>query len=240
MHISYYRHKVDSYADIRSGTWESQSGNKSFVWTVVDGKREETHRSHTRRGQELVNLLTRCEQDKQVLSKLEAEWNSRYRTPYEPLELEPYDNTYNRRLFDSLICGRNPYNKDYKLSYKDILFNSNLELQFAKLMDDYGIPYKYEPEIAVIEGRYRYPDFVIYLPWVDMIILIEIYGLSEKTNYIATIRDRTYDYMMSGWIPGRNMLSLYHYGDEIILPEMIMEEIETVIMRNLLLRQKAA
>lgn len=240
MHISYYRDKVDSYPDIKCGIWNSQHGDKKFVYINSGSRRAETRRADSPKGKELLRIKTECDECKRILFKLESEWINKYGEPCETIRINHYDNTHNRRLFDSLICGRNPYNKDYKLSYKDIMFNSNLELQFAKLMDDYGILYKYEPEITVFDGRNRYPDFVIYLPWLDLIILVEIYGLSEKTNYIATVRDRSYDYMMTGWEPGRSMLSLYHYDKEYILPEMIMEEIETVAVRNCLLRQQKA
>ena len=240
IHISYFRDKVYSYPDIRTGIWNTRYGEKTHVWAVKNGKRIESHLAGSRKGNKLLQVRMEHDEDKSILLKLEAEWIAQYGTPCESVRINHYEDTPNRRLFDSLVCGRNPYSSKYTLKHKNILFNSNLEVQFAKIMDAYGIPYKYEPEIRVFDGKCRYPDFVIYLPWLDVIILVEIFGLCDKDSYVGSIRDRFYDYMMSGWKPGRSMLSLFHYDNEIVLPEMIMEEIETVALRNLKLMKKAA
>jgi len=240
IHISYFRDKVNSYPDVRTGVWNSPFGEKHHVWVVKNGRRIQTYKAGSCKGRELLQVKMNRDQDRSILYRLESEWIAKYGTPCESVKTVKYGNTPNRMLFDSLICGKNPYSDRYTLSYKNTLFNSNLEVQFAKIMDEYGIPYKYEPEIKVFDGKCRYPDFVIYLLWLDIIILVEIFGMSEKNTYIGTIRDRFYDYMMSGWQPGRSMLSLFHYDNEIVLPEMIMEEIETVVMRNLKLKRMAA
>ena len=43
--------------------------------------------------------------------------------------------------------------------------------------------------------------------------------------------------MMSDWMPGINMLSYYYYSNSPYIPEMVMEEIETVELRNYLMMQ---
>jgi len=240
IHISYFRDKVASYPDIRTGIWNPKYGDANYVWKLNKGKRTKTYRAGSPNGKKLLDILQNCDDDKRILLKLESEWIAQYGIPCKSVRINHYEDTPNRRLFDSLVCGRNPYSSKYTLKYKNTLFNSNLEVQFAKIMDEYGIPYKYEPEIRVFDGKCRYPDFVIYLPWLDIIILVEIFGLCDKDSYVGSIRDRFYDYMMSGWKPGRSMLSLFHYDNEIVLPEMIMEEIETVALRNLKLMKKAA
>ena len=240
MHISYYRKKVNTNPVIRCGPRTYNGKVHNSVWKVEDSRRSEIHYENTPKGISFLKTKNESDHDSMIVSKLESEWIGKYGTSCQDVDLTDYEATPNRQLFDSLVCGKNPYNVNYKLSYNGILFNSNLELQFAKIMDDYGIPYKYEPEITVYDGRNRYPDFVIYLPWLDLIILVEIFGLCDKDNYINSVRDRIYDYMKSGWQPGRSMMMLYHYDQEIILPEMIMDEIETVAMREYLLMNKAA
>ena len=167
--------------------------------------------------------------------RLESEWIEEYGQPCESIPLRKVGQTHNKKLFESLEVGKNPYEKVNKTEYNGTVYRSKLEADFAKMMDDYGIPYKYEPEITVYNGRHRYPDFIIYLPWLDLLILVEIYGKSNDPDYIVTIRDRQYDYMMSGWKQGINMLSYYYYDNDPYLPEMIMEEIETLVMRDSLM-----
>ena len=240
IYISYLRDKVDSYPDIRYGSRVYKGRRYECIWKVTKGKRTGIHHIHTPKGQELLKTMRECDQYKCILLKAESEWIIKYGEPCKSVNFYRYGNTPNRRLFDSLVTGKGPFKENNKIEYNGTLYKSNLEVQFATIMDEHGILYKYEPEITVFDGRHRYPDFIIYLPWLDLLILVEIYGLSEKDNYIHTIRDRTYDYMMSGWMPGRTMLSLFHYDKERIIPNMIMEELETIVLRNYLLNQEAA
>lgn len=122
--------------------------------------------------------------------RLESEWVEDYGQPCESIPVRRYKDTYNSRLFESLEVGKNPFKKQNKVEYGGVVFRSKLEADFAKTMDDYGIPYKYEPEIVVYTGKHRYPDFIIYLPWLDLLILVEIFGKCEDPDYIITIRDR--------------------------------------------------
>lgn len=236
-YISYLRDKIKSYPDVRCGYWGSQAGGKKFVWIRSNGKRYETHCVDSKKGKDLIAVKKESDDCKRILLKLESEWIEDYGQPCDSIPLRKVGQTHNKRLFESLEVGKNPYKKNNKIEYNGTVYRSNLESDFAKLMDSYGIPFKYEPEIKVYTRRNRYPDFIIYLPWLDLLILVEIYGKSNDPEYIVTIRDRQYDYMMSGWMQGINMMSYYYYDKAPYLPEMIMEEIETVVMRNFLIMQ---
>jgi len=239
LQISFFRDKVKSSPDIRCGPRKCAGRYEDRIWILDHGKRKHMYRIKTAKGQELLNIKNECDKYKLLLLRLETEWVGEYGTLCSTVALPDYKNSPNRRLFDSLIVGRNPYAKEYKINYKNMIFRSKIEADFARTMDEFGIWYKYEPEIKLYNNRYRYPDFVIYLPWLDLLILVELFGRCDKEDYLLTVRDRSYDYMMSGWKPGINMLSFYYYDKDTYVPSMIMEEIETCALRNFLMNVAA-
>ena len=194
---------------------------------------------NTSRGREMTMLMNEREKCEQILKRLESVFIAEYGYLCESVELPDYGNSPNRRMFDSLVTGRNPYKKENKVRYNNCFYRSKLEADFARIMDEHGVPFKYEPEITVYNGRHRYPDFVLYLPWLDIIILVEIYGKCDDPDYLVSVRDRQYEYMMSGWKPGINMLSYYYYDKLPYLPEMVMEDILNVEERNYMMTHSA-
>ena len=88
--------------------------------------------------------------------------------------------------------------------------------------------------IGLLYVKKKCPDFIIYLPWLDLIILVEIFGKCSDVGYVKNNVGKHLDYIFSGWIPGHNMLCFYYNDKTPYIPEMIMEEIETVALRRYL------
>lgn len=235
MHISYYREKVDSYPDIRPAIWKVSNRHVGIVSVFSGRNRIESHRVNTKRGQKLLRLKDEKERCSQILFRLESEWIEKYGSPCEKIYICRYGNTANRQLFDSYTERQNTYEFNTSVFYGGRQYRSKLEADFARTMDDYGIPYKYEPEILLFNGERKYPDFIIYLPWLDLLILIEIFGRCDDVNYVKKNNGKHLAYIFSGWLPGHNMISFYYNDKTPYVPEMIMEEIETVALRHYLI-----
>lgn len=87
-----------------------------------------------------------------------------------------------------------------RIHYKDYLFRSELEVKFAKLLDEYGIKYEYEtiqiPYILNDKKHIYFPDF--YLPEYNLILEVKPKELTwwklNKIKYAAAI-DNGYNIM---------------------------------------------
>ena len=234
IHLNYIKERYNSFPDMRLYTWKVRKGHARVI-NVYSGKRRvESHRTDTKRGQELLRLKDEKERCAQILSKLESEWLARYNCPCETVKITHYGNTENKRFFDSLKERQNSMEFKSDIRYRGLPYRSKLESDFARIMDDYGIPYKYEPEILLFDGERKCPDFIIYLPWLDLVILIEIFGRCDDVNYVKKNNGKHLAYIFSGWLPGHNMLSFYYDDKTPYIPEMIMEEIETLALRHYL------
>lgn len=234
IHIVYYRSRVEALPNVSFSKWKIRSKMEDVVSVYSNGRRTNTYRVSSKRGQELLNLKEEKENCIKILSKLESEWLARYNCPCETIKIDHYGDTENKRFFDSLKERQNSMEFKSGISYRGLPYRSKLESDFARIMDDYGIPYKYEPEILLFDGERKCPDFIIYLPWLDLLILIEIFGKCDDVGYLKRNNGKHLAYIFSGWLPGHNMLSFY-YGDKTsYIPEMIMEEIENVALRHYL------
>ena len=233
LHISYFRDMVNSCPDIRPGSRRTGGAVVSVVALFENNKRVEVHQTNTDRGKELVLINKKCEEYKRILITLEAEWVGLYGEPCEKMKIRHFGNTQNRMLFDSLKERGNSYKfSENSVLYHGKQYRSKLEADFAKIMDEYGILYKYEPGVELFGNITKYPDFVIYLPWLDLLIMVEIFGRCEDPGYLEDNKDKFHDYLLSGWIPGYNMLSFFYDDRTPYIREMIMEEIETVELRK--------
>lgn len=230
--ISYFQDMVESCPDIRLGL--RTIGNKTVQVAALfkDKKRVEVHQVNTARGKELIRIWEEREQYKKILMQYQSEWIELFFEPCERIKIRHYGNTQNRKFFDSLCERKNSYKFDSSVFYKGREYRSKLEGDFAKLMDEYGIMYKYEPRIELNGNMVKYPDFVIYLPWLDLLILVEIFGKCSDPEYLEDNKGKIHDYLISGWIPGYNMLTFFYTDKTPYIREMIMEEIENIEMRK--------
>ncbi|MBO4928541.1 MAG: hypothetical protein J5379_09880 [Clostridiales bacterium] len=62
------------------------------------------------------------------------------------------------------------------------IFRSKSEMLIAQILEELGLPYKYEPVIQVI-GNQRWPDFAVYCPEIGRYFFIEHLGMMGKTSY---------------------------------------------------------
>ncbi len=238
--INYYRKRVKSLPKVMFSKWKIRNKMVDMVSVNSNRKRTNTYRVKSKRGQELVKLKEERDKCQEILAKLEAEWLKRYNCPCGTLNIHEYGDTDNRRWFESLKERQNGIEFQSPVFYKEKPYRSKLESDFARIMDDYGIPFKYEPAIILFDGKKKCPDFIIYLPWLDLVILIEIFGKCGDVGYVKKNVGKHLDYIFSGWLPGHNMLCFYYNDNTPYIPEMIMEEIETVALRHHLTNRGAA
>lgn len=239
MHISYMRRWIESFPDIRCSVWRHRNTTREVVSLFNGGKRTHRHFTDTDEGRRLLKVKQIRDNNLRILSLLEKDWQRDYSEPCKTIYVPDFGETANKIFFDSLVERSNSYkpSKNKKspppVFYDGKPFKSKFEADFARLMDEYGIPYKYEARISTVRRKTRCPDFFLYLPWLDLLILVEIYGACSKKDYLPTIDERQHEYLSCEWMPGTNMLSFYYSDETAYIPEMVIEEIESVECRRL-------
>ena len=231
--ISYFRDKIKSYPDIRLGYRNIRNEVVPIVMLYEGKRRVEVHKTNSKRGMELVRIKEEADNCKRILSKLESEWVELYGTPCEYMKIRHYGDTENKRFFNQLNERCNTYDSKTAVYYNGKLYKSKLEGDFATLMDEYGIMYKYEPEVVTGTNTVN-PDFVLYLPWLDLIILVEIFGAMSDVAYLNRNKLKPFKYAMGEWILGWNFLAMCYSDKTTYIREMVMEDIENIELRRCL------
>ncbi|MCR4669605.1 MAG: hypothetical protein K5643_00285 [Saccharofermentans sp.] len=231
--ISYFRDKIKSYPDIRLGYRNIRNEVVPIVMLYEGKRRVEVHKTNSKRGIELVRIKEEADNCKRILSKLESEWVELYGIPCEYMRIRHYGDTENKRFFDQLSERCNTYDSMTAVCYNGKIYKSKLEGDFATLMDEYGIMYKYEPEVVTGTNTVN-PDFVLYLPWLDLIILVEIFGAMSDVAYLNRNKLKPFKYAMGEWILGWNFLAMCYSDKTTYIREMVMEDIENIELRRCL------
>ena len=99
----------------------------------------------------------------------------------------------------------NPFPKpDNSIEYDGILMRSKGEVIIAQHLDKLGIERIYEP--CVWANRYIYPDFAIYIPEIDKVILIEYMGALSDHKYLPSAGEKFKTLVSFGFVIGRDVI----------------------------------
>lgn len=100
----------------------------------------------------------------------------------------------------------NPYPKP-KVTYEHngILMRSKGEKLLAEHLDELGYQYAYEPELK-LKNKKIYPDFALYIPEIDKVILIEYMGAWSKEDYVYDAGEKFKELTRNNFIPSRDVI----------------------------------
>lgn len=236
LHIIYFRNKIEEFSSIRIGMWTRKGVTNEYIWYVEGGKRVKEYLISSKDGQRLARFYNLRKEFQSILERLECEWAKEYGGICPNRDIVNYGHTSRRQIFENLVERSNKMEFVNPVIYKEQKYRSKLESDFARIMDDNGIMFKYEPEVITYNGKRRCPDFVIYLPWIDLLILVELFGKCEDPEYLPTLQERIGDYIGSGWVPGYNMLAMFYSDKTTYDPHMVMEEIGLIEYREYVLK----
>jgi hypothetical protein len=105
---------------------------------------------------------------------------------------------------------------------------SKSERTIANMLDQFGIPYRYEAAIT-LGGKVRYPDFSVFRPFDGKLILWEHFGLVDQEAYRQMAIRKLALYAQNGFLPFDNLICTYEY--DILDPSRIEALIEMVLSR---------
>jgi hypothetical protein len=118
-----------------------------------------------------------------------------------------------------------PEDRKYE-SKSGVKVRSKSELIIANLLEDYQIPYRYEPEM-VLDGKGICPDFVIRNPFTNEQFIWEHFGALHLPEYEKKMNDKMERYFAEGLIPFETVIYTFEFD---INAKRLKNMIENIIL----------
>lgn len=105
----------------------------------------------------------------------------------------------------------NPYTPEEKVYHtkKGELVRSKSEVMLADMYYELGIPYRYEAQLLLKNGKKKYPDFTLLKTKTREIIYHEHLGLMDHEQYRQMNLAKLDEYRRNGIYPGKNLIITY-------------------------------
>lgn len=105
----------------------------------------------------------------------------------------------------------NPYYPEQKVypTKKDEMVRSKSEVMLADMYCEMGIPYRYEAELVMKNGKKRYPDFTLLKIGTREVIYHEHLGLMDDEEYREANFEKLEEYRKHGIYVGKNLILTY-------------------------------
>jgi len=179
------------------------------------------------KNKELIKLLSRkktllafkkrLEQNISVITKSQSKLVS---TSYKeiistlPATFQKLPNSYffhpSMKKWLAKMDNENTYKGRRYETQRGILLRSKSEYMIACLLEEYGILYLYEPAIN-LEGKTKYPDFIILNPFTGKIIIWEHFGALHMPNYEQEMNQKMELYLANGFIPFETIIYTFEF-----------------------------
>ena len=134
-------------------------------------------------------------------------------------------NTYRKELITPIVIpdemfaqawekesyNTNPYYPEQRVypTKKDELVRSKSEVMLADMYYEMGVPYRYEAELVLKDGKKKYPDFTLLKTNTREIIYHEHLGLLDDEEYRAANFAKLEEYRKNGIYLGKNLIMTY-------------------------------
>ena len=146
--------------------------------------------------------------------------------------VEPYimpDELFLRKWQDEEYkkCGYMPEKKVYATRRGEMV-RSKSEALLADILCEKGIPYHYEQELVLLNGKARYPDFTLLNKRTREVLYLEHFGLLDDEMYRRDCLDKLDEYARNGIFIGKNLLITYESAEHPFNPNQVREMLEAV------------
>jgi len=133
-----------------------------------------------------------------------------------------------KEKWDSLIPSANDIPITGSYYHKGIRMRSRFELLVAEVLSDMNLQFKYEVELG-INGETVYPDFLVYIPELEMCFIIECLGKLDDPGYVYRNSRKLMNYLVAGFELDKDLL--FFSGKADFLPDT--EFIRNQIVRHI-------
>ena len=128
----------------------------------------------------------------------------------------------------------NPYCLEEKvyITKKGDYVRSKSEVLLADMYFELGIPYRYEAQICLKNGKKKYPDFTLLKVFTSEIIYHEHMGLMDNDEYRQANLVKLDEYRKSKIYPGKNLIITYEAEGSYLNIQEIQEMVKDIFFRH--------
>ena len=115
------------------------------------------------------------------------------------------------QLWQAADYTPSPYNAENRRhpTRRGEMVRSKSEVMIANVLDDLGIPYRYEQGLRLKDGHTYYPDFTLLDLRTREEVYLEHFGILDDPQYLARACKKMHDYEENGIFPGVNLLATF-------------------------------
>ena len=115
------------------------------------------------------------------------------------------------KIWENETYNVNPYHLEEKVypTKKDEFVRSKSEVMLADMYYELGIPYRYEAELCLRNGKVKYPDFTLLNVQTREIVYHEHLGLMDDEQYRKANLMKLDEYRRNGIYLGKNLIITY-------------------------------
>lgn len=169
------------------------------------------------------HFLKAARSELEMLEKLQSKYTYSAEDVYNNLVPEKKNLVTPYILPDDLIAKEwqsktfrpNPYKPENKTSdtKRGEKVRSKSEAFIADTLYEFGIPYRYEYPVRMVNGELRYPDFTLLKVRTREVIYLEHFGKMGDEGYRRDTMEKMDLYRASGIYPGKNLIFTYETED---------------------------
>ncbi len=191
LRIAYLRDKI---SQLPHGFFSEYQG-RNAVYLFYDPDNSKISRNNKRRyyvtskrGRVLSELINEYLILKKDLDAALSLWKTnfagnprKYRFPLTKIKPDRFDHDF----YENSQPNQNPREIKNPVKYKGHTFRSKNEFIVAQIVEKMGYEYKEEILIQFDDYTYFFPDITFYVPEVDKVIIVEVDGAMDKSQYVG-------------------------------------------------------
>ncbi len=124
-------------------------------------------------------------------------------------------------------CWYMPEKKVYATRRGEMV-RSKSEAMLADILNEKSIPYRYEQELVLPNGKTRYPDFTLLNKRTREVFYLEHFGLLDDEMYRRDCLDKLDEYAENGIFLGKNLLITYDSADDPFNPNQVRAMLDAI------------
>jgi len=140
-----------------------------------------------------------------------------------------------RKQWEKNEYKTNSYFEEEKVyvTKNDERVRSKSEVMLADMYKEMDIPYRYEAELILENGKKRYPDFTLLDVKNRRVIYHEHFGLLDEEEYRLNCLAKMDEYRRNGIFPGKNLIITYEATGSYLNIKEVRKMIEEIMNCNI-------
>ena len=183
---------------------------KDLIFVYDDSGERHRYKHNSSNAIKIEPLIVRRKKLEDEYNELMSLWKQTYRSPPPVYTMPvPCNTKLDYGFFEKAAPGMNTFPMTNCTEYKGIKFRSKNEQIAAYVLDQMGLPYKYETAVITKENEIICPDFLIGVVEINRCFYYEVCGRTEDSQYLDRKLNDKKKLIRDGYRMGRDVHFIY-------------------------------